>query len=190
MTRLKTAQFRQLAWRGGVPEGIGAIDAETSSHLQASYRVVRRGGKVVEVRRENGVGLLQENSEGYARWSVYRDQDERGIKIEVFDGTDRLVREDQLKQLSAHKLIETSWRDTVPLGQDATRDLFVDPLNAGTQARKGKTDISRYELTLDESSRFVIERLYQNPYGTRQRDAQGSFGQRFLYSREGLKLRQ
>ena len=36
MTLPKTADYRQLAWRWGLPEGVGEIDAETHAHLARS----------------------------------------------------------------------------------------------------------------------------------------------------------
>jgi TIR domain len=137
MTRPKTAHYRQLAWRWGLPDGVGAIDQETYSHRAASYSVTTVRGKVMETRRENSAGALRSgnslrsNDDGQARWVVHYRDDGSADRIEIFDQADRLVREDLLRrQASKNKLIVTFERNDVPLTQAATQNLVFDPLNA------------------------------------------------------------
>jgi hypothetical protein len=54
---LHVVHYRHLIWRWGLPEGIGQLVEASRAHLETNYRVVIRGGKVIEVRRENRAGL-------------------------------------------------------------------------------------------------------------------------------------
>jgi hypothetical protein len=94
LVRPHTAHFRHLVWKWGVPEGLMPLDAETRSHLVTDYRIVTRGGKVIEVRRENSAGSLTDDKEGHARWFVHYSENNRPGKIELFDHTNRLGRID------------------------------------------------------------------------------------------------
>jgi hypothetical protein len=96
--RLKTAHYSHLISRWGVPEGFNAISGERYSHMETSFGVSTRRGKVIEARRERSTGVLVENDEGEARWAITYREDGTAEKIEVFDGTNRFIREDRLRR--------------------------------------------------------------------------------------------
>jgi len=117
MIRPKTAFFRQLVWRSGIPEGVDKIDAETHGHLGRSYSVVTQRSKVVEVIHD---GWIRAEADGFHRWVVHYGDDGSAQKIEIFDATRRLVREEVLRrEASGNKMVVSFERDNVPLAQSA-----------------------------------------------------------------------
>ena len=95
MTRPKTAYYRHLVWRWGLPEGAAKIDAETHGHLPAGYSVITQRGKVVEIRRD---GWIRADADGQARWVILYGEDGAALRIEIHGPTGRLLREDVLKR--------------------------------------------------------------------------------------------
>jgi hypothetical protein len=201
MMQPKVAYYRQLVWRWGLPEGLGPVDEETRSHRFLNYQVVtQRAGilqapRVVEVRVENSAGTLstghslRTDDKDHARWVVRYREDGSTEKIEVYDPGNRLVRDDLLRrQPSTNRLIVTFERNNVPLTQSGTQALLVDPLRLRQQGFDGRSEITRHELTFDQDG-FVSERLYQDYWGTPRRDAEGSFGERFVHLPSGLLAR-
>lgn len=202
VTRPSTAHYRQIVWRWGVPEGLGAVAGDMRAHLATSYGVtVQRSNifaspRVVEVRRENSAGTLRAtdslriDNDGRARWVVrYRD-DGSVDRIESFDASDRLLSEDMLRREgSTNKFIVSYERHNIPIARDAHVSRIVDPLKAGQRdLLEGRTEITREVLTLDANG-FVAERRYEDSWGTPRHDAQGSFGEHITNSPEGLVLR-
>jgi hypothetical protein len=186
MMRPKTAFYRQLVWRWGLPEGVGKIDATTHGHLARSYSVVTQHGKVVEVTHD---GWLRAEADGFHRWVVHYGDNGSAQKIEIFDATRRLVREEVLRrEASGIKMIVSLERDNIPLAQAAMQNLITDPTDTSPAPDQPKSDITRHELTFDDNG-FATEVRYQDNWGTPEHDAQGSFGEHFSYSPEGLVLR-
>ena len=201
MMRPQTSHYRHLVWRWALPEGLDPIDAETRDHLMTSYGVtVRRGSilqwpRVVEVRRETSSGGLNclcsvpDTEDEQARWVVHYREDGSPEKIEAYDATNELVRESVLRsEPSTGKLIVTFQRGSVPLAQAASQNLMIDPLISGQERGEAKGEITRHELTFDESG-WTIERRYQDSWGTPRHDAEASFGERLAYTPDGLVLR-
>jgi FHA domain/PDZ domain len=199
MMHPKIAYYRQLVWRWGVPEGLGLIDDEIRGHRFLTYRVttqrpgITQSPRVVEVRLENSAGQLSGDGpirmDGtHARWVVRYREDGSPDKIEIFDRTGHLMREEVLrKDPSKDTIIVDFERRSLPLMQTATQTLMFDPLDTRQQGFDTKSEISRHELSFDKNG-FVVERHYLTHWGERQSDAQGSFGQRFTYTHEGLVL--
>jgi hypothetical protein len=186
MMRPKTAYFRQLVWRWGLPEGAGKIDAATHDHLARSYSVLTQRGKVVEVRHD---GWIRAEADGFARWVIRYGEDGTAQRIEIYSATGRLLREDVLRRESAAgKMIVSFERGNVPFAQEASPKLITDPSDAQTAAPQPKSEITRHELTFDDSG-FQTEVRYEDNWGTPQHDAQGSFGEHFIYSPDGMVLR-
>jgi hypothetical protein len=197
--RPATTHYRQLIWRWGVPEGLGPIDDETRRHLETNYNVVMQRAsvtqpaRVVEVRREGSGGALKGYPGGdereQARWVVHYDRTRRAERIEIFDGADRLLREDLFERLTStrNKLVVRFKRGTADLAQAATQKLTSDLLS-GQQADEARSDITQNELTFDDNG-FVTERHFQNNHGDPRRNAQESFGEHNLYSSSGLMIR-
>jgi len=186
LMRPKTAYYRQLVWRWGVPEGAGKIDAETHSHLARSYSVITRRGKVIEVRHD---GWIRAETDGHARWAIKYGGDGVAQRIDIFGSTGRLLREDVLRrETPSDKMIVSFERHNVPLAQEATQNLITDPTDTAPAPVQAKSEITRHELTFDDKG-FATEVRYQDNWGTPQHDAQGSFGEHFTYSAEGLVVR-
>src|SRR5262249_41412958 len=194
LMRPKTHHYRQLVWRWGTPEGLGKIGEETRSHLAVSYVVktqrtsLIQSPRVVEVRREKSGGALRATEDGYARWVIHYSENGLADRVEAFDETDQLAREEVIRRSSANVLVKTFERDSVPLTQSAAQNLVVDPLNTSGQGLVGKSEITRHQLTLDGQG-FTIELRYQDYWGTPRRDAQDSFGKHYSYSPEGQVVR-
>lgn len=197
-TRQKVAYYRQLVWRWGAPEGLGPLDEAIRGRLESSFKVVSKGGKVLEVRRENSSGSLREadpyrqEETGQAHWLVTYRPDGGVATIDIFDGTERLVREEHYDRGSApNKMVVDFKRDTVDLAQTATSSLAIDPSNTdttNTADSTARTDITRHEVTFDGNG-FLVEFRYQNHYGSQQFDIDGSYGRRIIYSPDGQPLR-
>jgi hypothetical protein len=188
LVRPHTAYFRHLEWKWGVPEGLRPLDEETRGRLETDYRIITRDGKVVEARRENSAGSLSDDKEGHARWLVHYGEDGRAERIELFDHSNRLMREDVFKHdRSENKLIVSFEHSNIPQAQESLRTLIIDPLGASETNRGGKSEITRHELAFDDNG-VVTELRYQDSWGTPHPDAQGSFGQRFEYA-HGLVTR-
>lgn len=186
MNRPKTTYYRQLVWRFGLPEGLWEVDAQTHGHLARSYSVVTQGGRVSEVRHD---GWVHAEADGFARWVVHYRDDGTPERIDRFDATGRLAREDVLRRESAgEKLIVTFERDNIPVTQAATQNLIIDSSQWGNGAAQAKSEITRHEVRFDDKG-FPIEVRYQDNWGAPRRDAQGSFGEHFAYSPDGLVLR-
>jgi hypothetical protein len=186
MIRPKTAFFRQLVWRWGIPEGVDKIDAETHGHLGRSYSVVTQRSKVVEVIHD---GWIRAEADGFHRWVVHYGDDGSAQKIEIFDATRRLVREEVLRrEASGNKMVVSFERGNVPLAQSATQNLIIDPANTSPAPDQPKSEITRHELTFDHNG-FTTEVRYQDNWGTPVHDGQGSFGEHFSYSPQGLVQR-
>ncbi len=200
MIRPSSAHYRQIVWRWGAPEGLGAIDEDTRANLATSYSVtvqrssIMASARVIEVRRENSAGKLRDtdstrmDNDGRARWVIrYRD-DGSVDRIEGFDATDRLLTEDVIRRES-NRFIVTFERNNIPVARDAHVNRIIDPLNAGQRnALEGRTEITRYVLQFDANG-FIAERRYQDNWGTPRHDAEGSFGEHFTNSPDGLVLR-
>jgi hypothetical protein len=188
MMRPKTAYYRQLVWRWGLPEGAGKIDAETHDHLARSYSVITQRGRVVEVRHD---GWIRAEGDGQHRWVVDYREDGSAERIEIFGPTGRLVRENVLRrEPSGNKMIVTFEHDNVPVTQAATQNLITDPSHFSQDQGlvQAKSEITRHELIFDDKG-FAVEIHYQDYWGTPRHDAADSFGQHFSYSPEGLVLR-
>jgi MTH538 TIR-like domain (DUF1863)/FHA domain/PDZ domain len=200
MMHPKIAYYRQLVWRWGVPEGLGLIDNEIRGRRFLTYKVttqrpgITQSPRVVEVRLENSAGQLSGDGpirmeDGtHARWVVRYREDGTLDKIEIYDRTGHLMREEVFrKDPSKDTIIVDFERRSLPLTQTATQTLMFDPLDTRQQGFDTKSEISRHELSFDKNG-FVVERHYLTHWGERQSDAQGSFGQRFTYTHEGLVL--
>jgi hypothetical protein len=189
ITQPKTAYYRQLVWRWGLPEGVGKIDAATHDRLARSYSVVTAVGKVVEVRHD---GWIRAEADGEARWLIHYGDDGLAQRITIFGPTGRLLREDVLgrdsETATPRKMIVSFERYNVPLAQDAIHNLITDPTDISPPAAQFKSEITRQELTFDDNG-FTTEVRYEGNWGNPQHDAQGSFGVHFNYSAEGLVLR-
>jgi YD repeat-containing protein len=199
-----TKYYRQLVWRWGLPEGLGQLDDATWQHRVLSYAVTtRRPGlmaapRVVEVRAQRSSGQLYPaggsqhiDGDSRAHWTVSYREDGSVERVRGFDDADRLVRDDVLQhEPSSNRSIVTFERYGVPVAQDAAQKLGVDPLHPAqtNNITQRRAQIARQELTFDDNG-FVIERRYQDAWGTPQHDAAGSFGGRFVNSPEGLILR-
>jgi YD repeat-containing protein len=193
MMRPTTASFRALAWRWGLPEGVGPIDAETRAHIDAGYSITSRRSslleprRVVEVRLETGSGTLRANADDQARWAVHYSESGVADRIEIFDATGRLIRDDVMRRVSPDTMIVTFERDNVPVTM-ASRRVPSSVFDPNSVSREGKTEITRYQVSFDRDGR-AAEHRYQDFWGAPRRDAQNSFGRRFSYSPEGLILR-
>ena len=187
MTRVKAAYFRQTISRWAVPEGLGRINDETRAHLETSYRVATRGGKVVEVRRESSGGVLRPDAEGHARWGIHYDSQGRADVVEMFDRHDKAVREHHLERGSSPTTVVVNVRrDTIDVAE--AFKLLIDPTATNAQGYNVRSDITRHELTFDDRG-FAIKRRYQNHYGAARHNVDGSYGQDMAYSADGLVVR-
>src|SRR5262249_31487801 len=153
---------------------------------KVSYAVTaRRNGvfepaRVSEIRRENSAGTLLDADDGEARW-VVRDLADGSNRIDVFDHTDRLVRAEDIESPPPKDRLTVNFRlNTVPIAQAATREVAVN-LVTGERPFTGKTEITRHEVLLDPQG-FVVERRFQDQWGTPRYDGNGSYGQRFINS--------
>jgi hypothetical protein len=198
MMRPSTTYYRESVWRRGVPEGLGAIDENTRKHRGASYGVtVRRDSlmaspRVVEMRRENSAGKLvgANTPRGEARWVIrYRD-DGAVERIQEFDAADRLLREDVIRpEAGSDRFVVSFERNNVPVAREGNSNRILDPSNAARRdLLAGRTEITREIVSLDANG-FIVERRYQGNWRRPKADAQGSFGQHFTNSPEGLVLR-
>jgi hypothetical protein len=199
-----TKYYRQLVWRWGVPEGLGQLDEETREHLVLHYAVTTQrpnllaAPRVVEVRGERSTGQLYPaggdrriDGDIRARWIVSYREDGSVERIRGLDDADRLVRDDVLqREPSGNRYVVTFERYGVPVAQDASQSLSVDPLHPAQTnfITQRKAKIARQALTFDDNG-FVIERRYQETWGPPQHDAAGSYGEHFINSPEGLILR-
>jgi MTH538 TIR-like domain (DUF1863) len=192
LNRPRITHYHQLVWRWGLPEGVGYLDAEARSHLQRSYSVTTRRGRVLEARRENSAAELAGAGDSElpgAQWVVHYGDDGSAELVEVFDRNHRPLRDEVLgRQLSRKELVITFERSNRPFPQAAIQNLNINPLPSGQADTRPRTEITRHELTFDENG-FEIERRYQDPWGIPQHDAQDSFGVHINYSPEGLVLR-
>jgi hypothetical protein len=193
VTRPKAAFYRHVVWRWGLPEGLGRIDEETRSQLQTSYRVVTQRERVTDVTHQNSVGSLRsvDDDEGQedARWLVDYRENGPAEKIDIFDRSGKLIREDVLKRdPRGDRMFVTFERDNTPFTQSATQRLMIDPLQSGSEGFPNRSEITRHEVIFDKSG-CTIERRFQDYWGQPRRDAQDSFGERFDCSAEGLPTR-
>jgi hypothetical protein len=200
--RPSTAHYRQIVWRWGVPEGLGPIDDEKRRHLATNYSVTTQRStiwsspRVVEARRENSAGALRDlssqrnDNDGRVHWVVRYREDGSVERIAGFDATDRFLRDDVLqREPSSGRLIVTFERNNAPVAQIANQNMIIDPLNVvKNDPLDGRSEITRQELTFD-SNGFVGELRFQDNWGTPRHDAEGSFGEHFTNSPEGLVLR-
>ena len=184
--REKSAYYATLVWRWGLPEGLGLLDANAHSHSDG-YHVVTQGGKVRRVRSENSAGALTATtSDSPARWDVSYREDGAPERIRVFDTNERLLREDSFRGRDIISFQYGSEAASRAQAQAAAADpLSVDPY-VGKEDTGAHAEITRHKLKFDPSG-FVVERLYQNEYGSPRRNAEGSFGQRLVNSPEGLR---
>ena len=187
LTRAHVAYYRNLVWRWGIPEGLSVLDGDTRSHLWSDFRLITRRGRVVEVLNENNAGSLVDDEEGHARWVLTYGEDGQAEKIQLFDHADHPMGEEELRREPTGGLIVSFERSNIPKAQEALQNLIIDPLSEGATDSGGKSEITRHELAFDGRG-FVSERRYQDSWGTPRRDGQGSFGQKFEYSPDGLVL--
>ena len=143
MMRPTIASFRQLAWRWGLPEGVGPIDAETRAHIDAGYSITsRRNGllqprRVVEVRLETSSGTLRANEDGQARWVVHYSDSGAADRVAVFDASDRLVHDDVLHRVSLDTMIVKFERNAVPVTL-ASRQVLNNVFDPKGGSREGR----------------------------------------------------
>ena len=196
-----TTYYRQIVWRWNMPEGLGPIDQETRQHLASFYGVTtRRSGmmsspKAVEVRHQNSAGQLvgrdslTTDEDVRAHWVIGYREDGSVDRIKGFDAFERLIREDVLqRESSGNRYILTLERNGMPFAQSAAH--VTDPISPqpNTALAQRRTEIARHELVFDGNG-CVIERRYQDAWGTAVHDAAGSFGEHLTLSPEGLILR-
>lgn len=196
-----TAQYRQIVWRWGLPEGLATIDENTRRHLAISYKVIRKRvdimapPRLVEVRAENSAGQLRNagtllnDGDKWARWEILYREDGSAEQINGFNESGRSILQVKLprERSSRQFIVNFTEQDDIPKAQDATQSLIaVDP--AQRDFRDGKADISRHELTFD-SNGFVTRRRYQNPRRQPQADGDGSFGESFINTSDGRIIR-
>jgi hypothetical protein len=181
----KTTYYRDMVWRRGVPEGAYQIDAATHDGLAGSYSVITRGGKIVEARYD---GYRRRDADGQARWVVHYGDNGAADQIEIFAPNGRLIRDNILHREAANKMIVSFERYGVPLAQDSTQNLITDLTKLDPGSAQAKTLITRQEQTFDDQG-FATDVRYQDNWGIPQHDAQGSFGEHFSYTPQGLVLR-
>jgi hypothetical protein len=185
--RPKTDYFRQIVWRWGVPEGAYPIDTATHDGLSRAYSVTKQGGKTVEIRYD---GYRRAEADGQARWVIHYGDDGSPAAVDIFAANGRLIRRDVLHRERANKMLVSFERYGVSLAQEATQNLITDPTKLFSSGpAQTKTLINRHELTFNDQG-FATDARYQDNWGTPQHDSQGSFGERFTYTPQGLVLRQ
>jgi len=63
--RLKVEYYNQLAWRWGLPEGIGRLSEAEARHRSLTWKLSRRGNRVEKIEAVNGLGFpTTEHSQG------------------------------------------------------------------------------------------------------------------------------
>ncbi len=171
-----------------MPEGLWEVDAQTHDHLARSYSVVTQGGRVSEVRHD---GWVHAEADGFARWVVHYRDDGTPERIERFDSTGRLAREDVLRRESVGgKMIVTFERDNIPVTQAATQNLIIDSIQLANGAAQAKSEITRHEVRFDDNGFPIEGPLSGQNWGTPRRDAARQLRRAFqLFARRGLVVR-
>ena len=160
----KSAYYSEIAWRWGLPEGLGLLNSEARSHREVSFRILTKGGKVRQVLRENSAGMLRNDEDGVARWEVVYRTDETLDRLKFFNEKGSLV-----------------WE---PVFNAKDRDIVATEHNDAA----GKNQGGQQRLKLDKNG-LLVELRNEDRFGIPRADARGSFGRRLLYSPSGLLTR-
>ena len=189
-TRPKVAYYREMVLRGGLPEGLGAIDEETRRHRERNYRFITRMGRVLEVRAENSAGRQvsiddSPDADSTARWMIEYDTNGTPTRIDHFDKYDRPLYQEALRRDGNQLLVSFEQRGA-PSTLSARRNLFTDQQTLSL-SEINRSEITRHLVTFDEKG-FAVERRYQDPWGIPRPDADDSYGESIAYSPAGLPV--
>ena len=186
-TRLKVNYFNEVAYRWGVPEGIGKINKKAYSLRQCSYRFESRRGKIRASQRVNSAGMLQDNDDGESEWLIEYDVAGRIEQLVCKNYNDKITMIKEYK----YNLEDRDNKNPETVFVDFKSGYQSQPYHRGfgqtiTGAPGGKkSEITRYLIEFNPNG-FAERIHYQNQYGMTKRDANGSYGKTYEYNTLGL----
>ncbi len=189
-TQPMVAHYREMVWRWGLPEGLGAVGEETRRHRERNYRFITQMGRVLEVRVENSAGRQvpddAPDADPTARWIIEYTSDGVPTRIDHFDEFDRPLFQEALHR-DGNRLLVSFENRGAQWSLRARRDMFIDQQTL-SRSEINRSDITRYLVTFDEQG-FAVELRYQDPWGIPRPDADNSYGERKSYSPGGLLMK-
>ena len=184
-TRVKEAVYPNIVWRLGVPEGYGPrLGKEFWSRRNASYRLKSRGGKVFNLCRINGSGYPSAGDDGFAEWDVLYRANGKVERLLLYSPQHKLLRKDTYDETLQTVKFEAENGGAISTGDSQlSQSLGL----IGDDAKK-KSEITQHRLEYD-SNGFVVRRLYQNPWGTTVKNADGASGELYEVKKDGLSAK-
>ena len=189
-----THDYANYTTRWGVPEGVGALSANTAAHRNVSYAITTQYGHVVEMRRENGshglVALAGNGIDGetwdagVADWKIAYEGDRVGT-IVLSGAGGRTIRTETYQFLEGGHSAVVAFTNA----KGGAMGLAAGSLDLGAAleagASTGRSQITQFRLVFAADG-TIAQRLNQTPWGSPARDSSGSFGRRYSYFPNGL----
>ena len=191
--RLKVAYYANVTTRWGVPEGVGPLDAATRAGREFHYRIESSRRKIRRVLRVNSVATLRDDPENHhaAIREVHYREDGSVQQIDLHDHNGKLVMRKQFSALRETNRGQVHFIEFKQEHQDAPLAFAasIGSLEIGIgkdQAQKSDITVHRIEYRPDGR---VAQITYLNAYRVNRANADGIFGQRFLYADGPLPAR-
>ncbi len=183
-----TSQYcAQIAENWGVPSCVSDVGSDYAER-ERSYRIRRRGGRVIELAHVNGLdqvidlanvldpdprGTNEGHSSETARWTYAYTQD-------------GLLESTQSFSEGGSPVMRTLYRfsdDRMEAAARFEQDIGIASMQAGDvgDSRKGRSQIGQHRLTFDDQGRVTRRMFEKLGGGMLARDASGAYGTAFVY---------
>lgn len=182
-TRLNTAYYPNIAWRWGVPSGVGAIPDTASFKYQAMmWEIQTRGGIVQRLRLVNGLGNTVADDAGLAVWEFeYRP-----------NGTLEAITLRNVSEEVERKECYSEDLKTVEFKSEVGCDIRMDHWPASTllsvstpDDEPGRSEITRHTLTYTVDG-LLRSRRFCNHWGNPTPNTDGVWGMAYRHFPDGL----
>ena len=189
--RIKTYYYSAVGERWSVPFGINELTDEQVSHRTFSYKMEYQGGVLKRLSHVNSVGTLikDESRENNALWEYQYSKQGKIQSATVKSETTKEVQtinfefsKDNQAIASFNKSFGSKSFNQISNNQQYM--LYTDLTNV--DATKTNSDISQHLVTYS-SEGWVLQREYQNPYGTPTPLNNEHYGVSSTYNENGLK---
>ena len=189
-TRLKTEHYATFVTRLGAPVGIGLLNEDERAHRRGSHRFEMRRGQVERIVSQNTWGVPEINgSEGcfwsdVAEWRFHYLAEGGVDRVELRGPNGLLMREESFSADLKVVKFDKHGRSQAQDGGTSVLGLLEQRQDVGE-----RSSVTQHRLAYDAGG-FVIERLYEDSFGTRQSDPAGGYGKRYAVNDLGLVVRE
>ncbi len=192
--RTKAGFFVAYGEKWGVPYGIGEIDDATARAQYVVYRLTRRGGRVVEMARENGSRGYRDEAESLyeneswnaktARWVLRYHEDNTLAYVTQFDAVGRIVRRLAYEIDTGRRSGLVRFERAIGIADRQMADgTSLGALSSNSDGNRA--EIGQHRLRFDADGQVAARRFEPLGGGGMLGDSIGSYGRAYDYGANG-----